>query len=68
MTTETNRALELLRQCNDLLECSFWAASTEEDARGQGISGTIIAAQDKLEAAVALLNGEPVNKPEQEGS
>jgi hypothetical protein len=51
MTTETYTALELLRQCNNLLECVFWAADSD-DARGQAISGTIMEAQEKLEAAV----------------
>jgi len=68
MTTETYRALEFLRQCNNLLECAFWAADTLEE-RGQAISGTIMEAQEKLEAAVALLKGEAaVDKPKKEAA
>jgi DNA-binding IclR family transcriptional regulator len=69
MTTETNKALALLRKCNDLRQCSFWAASTDDDERGQAISATIMEAQEKLEAAVSLLNGETaVDKPEKEAA
>jgi hypothetical protein len=29
MTTEIYKALEILRQANNLLECAFWAADRE---------------------------------------
>jgi len=69
MTTETYKALEFLRQCNNLMECAFWASNSFDDERDEAISGTIMEAQEKLKAAVSLLNAETaVYKPEQEAA
>jgi hypothetical protein len=58
MTTETYRALELLRISNNLLECAFWAADSLDD-RGAALTSTIMEAQQKLEAAmVAFLHAD----------
>jgi hypothetical protein len=51
------------------MECAFWASNSFDDERDEAISGTIMEAQEKLKAAVSLLNGETaVDKPEQEAA
>jgi hypothetical protein len=68
MTTEIYRALEILRQANNLLECAFWAAESLDDRRA-ALTTTIMEAQDKLGAAMALLNGEgTADKSEREAA
>ena len=68
MTDKTFRALELLRISNNLLECAFWAADSLDD-RGPALTSTIMEAQEKLEAAVAVLKGEAaVDKPKKEAA
>ena len=65
ITKESDKADELLRDANHLLETCFWACMNEDAPPSESVGHTISEAQDKIEAARALID--PRNVEPQEG-